>query len=149
MSGGNTIDEADDAGCKRCRKLLRRGSPMRRELRRLIDYEMRHPIIGQDLFGTSSATAWIEVVAVEVKEHDTYTAKLFQDWVKRRSIESIVVACLIDRSKCRGSGGDDSVYTLALIGRDQRYECSKRLTSKNDFPIPSDLEVVGQPCKRR
>jgi len=149
MSSESAIDEADHAGSKCCRKPLGRGRPMRRELRRLIDYEMRYSILGQDLFGTRSAPSWIEVVAVEVKEHDTCMAKLFQNWVKRRSIEPIVRACLIDRPKSRGSGGNDSVYTLALIGCHQRYERSKRLTSKNDLAITSGFELVGQPCKRR
>ena len=90
---------------------------------------------GEDRARLLAAPTRVEIVAVEIKQHDPRPFDAFEQRIKPRRIEAPGIVKLVEIAERGGRCRNDRVHVLGGVGRHQGEERAKGLAGEHDAPI--------------
>ena len=134
------IREIADAVAKAPQKQTARRGPMSRQIGRLIDHRKADAASGENFARFVAAPAGIEIVAVEIKDHDSGMLHLFEQRVKLGRVEAPAVIELVEDAVSRRGRRDGRIDLGERVRCHQRPKRAERLSGKDDLLIPFLLQ---------
>src|SRR6516162_3626241 len=107
---------------------------------RLIHDRKALPVLGKDRSRPLSASTRVEIVTVEIEQHDPSPLDLLEQRVEADRVETPRAVKFVETAKRRRRGRDDSVDIIRDVGCHQRKKGAERLSRQNDAAIALVLE---------
>ena len=98
---------------------------MARQIGRLVDHRVTEPARGEDLARLLAAATRVEIVAVEIEQHDARSFNPLQQRIEPRRIETPRIVKLVEIAKRGGRCGHDRVHIFGGVGGHQSEERSE------------------------
>ncbi len=120
--------------------------------RRLVDHAEADLPGGEDRARLFAAPAWVEIVAVEIKQHNPRPLDAFEQRIQPGRVEPPGIVKLVEIAERGGRRRNHRVHVFGGVGRHQRKKGAKGLADEHDSPIAFMLQLtdlLNQPAGAR
>jgi hypothetical protein len=114
------------------------------EERRLVHNAVTDFPAREDLARVLAASARVEIVTVEIEQHDARPFDPLEQRIKPRRIETPRIVKLVEIAESGGRCRDHRVHILGGVGRHQGEERTKGLSGEHDAPVALVLQLPHQ-----
>ena len=136
------VDEIADAVPKPAQEEPRRRCPVPDEEGRLVDDAVPHLSGRQDRARPLAAAARIEIVAVEIEQHDARPLNPLKQRIEPRRIETPEIVELVEIPKGRRCRRHYRIHLVRCVGRHQGEEGAKGLPGEHDVPVALAFQLA-------
>ncbi len=138
------VEKITDAAAEPAQEEAGRRRPMPGEESRLVDHAVADLPAGKDRARVLAAPARVEIVTMEVEQHDACPLDPLEQRIEPSRIEAPRIVKLVEIAKGGRCRCHDRVHILRGIGRHQGEERTKGLAGEHHAAIALPLELTDQ-----